>query len=202
MAGTPEQRTEKRKITMRFSSTSLVTFFVLLIAAMVTAYILGVMAGRERPEKAAAQPVAEEKGRLPEPQPDAILQAHELEFTQALRGESPKPAPPKPEPEPVVQSEPVSPPAEQPKSAAPEQDGINDYIFQVAALKDEQAVDNLRQKLEGMGLRTRMERSGKVYAVMVFFRGDSTRVTELNEIASRLRLGAPLLRSKKPVSQP
>lgn len=42
-----------------------------------------------------------------------------------------------------------------------------DYVFQVAVFKDEDSVDSLRQRLEGRGLRTRMQRDGKLFLVLV-----------------------------------
>ncbi|MDE5878955.1 MAG: SPOR domain-containing protein, partial [Desulfovibrio sp.] len=40
---------------------------------------------------------------------------------------------------------------------------MQDYVFQVGAFRDEDSVDSLRQRLEGRGLRTRMQREGKLY---------------------------------------
>lgn len=210
--------TGRKSINFSFSFTSILAFFFLVIAAMTAAYIWGVMTGRSQatsPDyKASVQDTAvqavQAKGE--------ILQAHELEFTQALRGEAPRPKiqeePPGKESgpvKPVTQTdkpiEPASPAAssvepagisETPPQANTE---INDYVFQVAALKDEHAVDSLREKLEGKGMRTRMEKSGKLYMVYVFMRGESGRVSELEQIAHELRLGEPLLRSKKAASQ-
>lgn len=82
-----------------------------------------------------------------------------------------------------------------PAPAAP----MQDYVFQVGAFRDEESVDNLRQRLEGRGLRTRMQREGKLYVVLVLLRGDAARAEEVVRIAEDLRLGAPMLRSRKPV---
>ena len=60
-------------------------------------------------------------------------------------------------------------------------------------------VDDLRQRLEGRGLRTRMERSGKLYLVLVLLRGTDERAVEIPRIMEELRLGTPMLRSRKPV---
>lgn len=208
-----------RRITLSLSFTSLLTLVFLVIVSMGAAYIWGVMTGRAQYSSPPAQ-IVESKEREIEPEQgdSRILQAHELQFTQVLRGEStaPKPAPAQPIPDrnaPAVASEksvpeaaPAKPPApvgkpEKPTQAqgtpAPE---VWDYVYQVAALKDEQAVDGLRQQLEGHGLRTRMERSGKVYLVMVLIRGDEDRASELSRITELLRLGEPLLRSRKAVT--
>lgn len=89
-------------------------------------------------------------------------------------------------------------PAPPPK---PVESSLFDYTFQVGVFKDEDTVDALRQRLEGRGLRTRMQREGKLYVVFVLMRGTESRVAELGHILEELRLGAPLLRGKKPVRQ-
>ena len=73
-----------------------------------------------------------------------------------------------------------------------------DYVFQVGAFKDEESADSLRQRLEGRGLRTRMQRDGKLFLVLVLLRGDASRAAEVPRITEELRLGQPILRSRKP----
>ncbi len=73
-----------------------------------------------------------------------------------------------------------------------------DYVFQVGAFKDEESVDSLRQRLEGRGLRTRMQRDGKLFLVLVLLRGDAARAAEVPRITEELRLGQPILRSRTP----
>lgn len=75
-----------------------------------------------------------------------------------------------------------------------------DYVFQVGAFKDEDSVDSLRQRLEGRGLRTRMQREGKLFLVLVLLRGDASRAAEVPQITEELHLGQPILRSRKPVT--
>lgn len=222
MAASPGEGPQKnRKIILSLSFTSIFTFFLVVIAAMTAAYVWGVMTGRNHVVLTENNTSSVEKGESGGETETDILQAHELEFTHVLRGEAPRPkAPERKEqpaaakeapvaPEPAVQASepaPALPPAPIEPARSPEKpahpDGeVNDYVFQVAALKDEQAMDNLREKLEGRGLRTRMERSGKLFMVMVLMRGDNSRVSELEQIARELRLGTPLLRSKKASGQ-
>lgn len=85
---------------------------------------------------------------------------------------------------------------------APQASPIQDYIFQMGAFKDEESVDSLRQRLEGRGLRTRMQKDGKLFVVLVLLRGDNARAEEVLQIAEELRLGKPIIRSRKPVQQP
>ena len=54
-----------------------------------------------------------------------------------------------------------------------------DYVFQVGAFKDEESVDGLRQRLEGRGLRTRLQRSGKLLVILVLLRGNEARAAEV-----------------------
>lgn len=168
---------------------------------MATAYILGVMTGRSEDKAKSSQAEAREEVAATKDEPQqSILKPHELEFTQVLRGEKPKEAPQAAEPKKTGAD--IELPAPQPDPIAYIEPGIKyDFSFQVAALKDEQAVDSLREKLEDFGLRTRMERSGKMYLVMVLMRADAARVAELLDICKQLRLGEPLLRSKKAVEQ-
>lgn len=76
-----------------------------------------------------------------------------------------------------------------------------DYVFQVGAFKDEESVDGLRQRLEGRGLRTRLQRSGKLLVILVLLRGNEGRAAEVVHACESLNLGKPILRSKTPVKQ-
>ena len=136
-------------------------------------------------------------------EPEGILSAEELRFSRVLRaapGESVELASP-----PLPPAVPPMPPGMQ--AAVPEGQTappptpatMHDYVFQVGAFRDEASVDDLRQRLEGRGLRTRMERSGKLYLVLVLLRGTDERAAEIPRIMEELRLGKPLLRSRKPV---
>lgn len=100
---------------------------------------------------------------------------------------------------PSVPSAPFTPavPQGQPAPPAPVA-AMFDYVFQVAAFKDEESVDSLRQRLEGRGLRTRMQRDGKLFLVLVLLRGDAARAAEVPQITEELRLGQPILRSRTP----
>lgn len=86
-------------------------------------------------------------------------------------------------------------------SALPSQGQIFDYTFQVSSLKNEASVDALREKLEGAGLRTKMERRGKVFVVLVLLRGDEARAQAVRETIAAISRGTPLDLGKKPVSQ-
>ena len=53
--------------------------------------------------------------------------------------------------------------------------------------------------LEGQGLRTRGQKSGKLTLVMVHMRGTDLDAANLKEELQRMRLGSPLQKSKKRV---
>ena len=74
-----------------------------------------------------------------------------------------------------------------------------DFIFQVAAFKSADDADKLRKKLEERGIRTRLEKSGKVQLVMVSLRGSELDASNLREELGRMKLGAPIQKSKKAV---
>lgn len=76
---------------------------------------------------------------------------------------------------------------------------LYDFVFQVAAFRNTDDADRLRQRLEGRGLRTRGQKSGKLTLVMVHMRGTDQDAADLKEELQRMRLGSPLQKSKKQV---
>ena len=76
---------------------------------------------------------------------------------------------------------------------------LYDFVFQVAAFRNVDDADRLRQRLEGQGLRTRGQKSGKLTLVMVHMRGTELDAANLKEELQRMRLGSPLQKSKKRV---
>lgn len=114
--------------------------------------------------------------------------------------------------EPAPQTEPQdrakARPAVQQVSAAPERTGQKaaqrdeprfDYVYQVAAFRDKDDGDALRARLEEKGLRTRLQKSGKVYLVLVLLRGSEREAENIRETVRRMGLGKPLRLSKKAV---
>ena len=218
----------------------LVTASVLFLAALVLAYLGGVMTGRaqwassleesraalaaaaatdgEQEESAAAgeAQTAADAGNTEDALVEAsVLAASELRFSRALRAEPGARLEPVSPPLPAAQAlkpaaagapaYPPMPPGMQPavpageKAPPPTPTDIYDFVFQLGAFRDPGIVDDLRQRLEGRGLRTRMERSGKLYLVMVVMRGTDDRAREVEAIAQDMHLGKPLMRSRKPV---
>ena len=199
---------------LRLKPGTLAAVAFLFVATLVLAYLGGVMAGRSHwrapQETAEAEaPVAEDEN-APE-EHGAVLHPSDLRFATALRalpGEKPPPPPPQPDkqkegaaPAMPPGMRPAVPPGQTPpppvKPTTPPT--VFDFVFQVAAFKDMESVDDIRQRLEGRGYRTRMERRGKLYVIFLLLRGDAARAAEVPAVLKSLRLGEPLLRSKKPV---
>lgn len=76
-----------------------------------------------------------------------------------------------------------------------------DYIFQVATFKESDSVDKLRARLEGEGLRSRMEKDGTLLKVLVLVRGTAERAEEVKQRMHALGLGAPIQRGKTAVKK-
>ncbi len=229
---------------LRLRPSSLLAACFLVVAAIVLAYVGGVMSGRAYWRSHAAQQTAmgrhaqgqaAEEAQAQDAPQQHILAAEELKFARVLRGESLPPgmaeglkpgevaAPPtqgqqsgpkaahkavpaaQPSPGQAAQAAQAGQAAqgEQPVVLNSLQPVSNtfDYVFQVGAFKDEESVDSLRQRLEGRGLRTRMQRSGKLLVVFVMLRGNDARAEEVVHACESLSLGKPILRSKTAVKQ-
>ncbi|BAV91715.1 SPOR domain-containing protein [Candidatus Desulfovibrio trichonymphae] len=74
-----------------------------------------------------------------------------------------------------------------------------DYVFQVAAFKNKAEANDLCARLEGGGFRARQAKSGKVFLVLVSLRGAETDAANLREKMRKLKLGMPIVQSKKNV---
>lgn len=90
-------------------------------------------------------------------------------------------------------------PAQAQKPAAP-QAPMFDFVFQVAAFKSTDDADRLRKKFEERGIRSRLQKSGKVQLVMVNLRGTELDADNLREELGRMKLGTPMQTSKKAVA--
>lgn len=85
----------------------------------------------------------------------------------------------------------------QPPASAP----MFDYVFQVATFKDTDSVDKLRARLEGRGLRTRMDKDGKLFKVMVLLRGTAESAQGVQQQMVELGLGQPIQRGRTPAGK-
>lgn len=195
------------KILLRPSS--LVTIIFLAVTAIALAYIAGVMSGRHGGFAGAAQEAIKAQNPPPETEtrePEKILAPEELDFARVLREQAARPKPPE-APEAAESIDPAPGEATDiglsasENSEKAETGQIFDFLFQLAAFRDEAGADSLRERLEGAGYRTILQKSGKMLVVLVRLRGQESAENELRELAASLRLGAPLLKQKKAVAQ-
>ena len=189
-----------RTCTLRVSFAGLLASAIILMIALGWMFAFGVIVGRgydpeeKLPRLAGLLPRQESGQETPadaaEPDP-GILKAEELTFMRDLRlpptGET---APAEPTPPDAVQSAPAPAPEE-----AKTPDTTNfEFVFQVAAFKNSSQSDNLRERLEGEGLRTRMtiekDNKGKPrwYRVQVILRGTEADAEEVTRILHKARL--------------
>lgn len=202
---------------------TIITGLFLCLVAIATAYLCGVMSGRHMQAGAVEQPITVTTQKNLAGEADSavknrglecngqILTAEELEFAKVLKreengplarikplGEKSQEADSKAQTPPQASAE--VPPVSQLRKTleADTSTSTEDYLFQVGAFRDEKAVDTLREKLEGHGLRTLMARDGKLFLVLVRLRGTTGRAAELVGLFMDLGLGEPILRSRTP----
>jgi cell division septation protein DedD len=214
----------KRAYTLNLTFPMLLTTVIVVLIGVSWVFMFGVMVGRGYNPDAQINEITGRvlRGRqapaVQEP-PQAILRPEELDFGPALRDRSPHNAsaavglPVAQPPAPQTNSTAVSSPpvaagqAAQPP-AQPAQQGTQparfDFIYQAAAFREAGQADRLRARLEGEGVRTLLEESsakgGKsLYKVLAVRRGTEEDVKQLLDVLESLRLGQPILRSKKPV---
>ena len=201
----------------------LLTAAIVALIGVSWVFMLGVMVGRGYNPEAKLREVTErmlrKKAPVAQEPPQAILRPEELNFSVALRSNSShngtiamgaKATPTHQTSAAALaaavghnaSAQAVQPPTQLvPQGAQPTR---FDFVYQVATFRESEQADKLRERLEGEGVRTSMERSstkdGKsLYKVLVARRGTEEDNKQLLVFLDRLRLGLPLLRSKKPV---
>lgn len=191
-----------RTCTLRVSFAGLLVSAIILAIALGWMFAFGVIVGRgydpeEKLPRLAGLLPRQETGQedsadAAEPAP-GILKAEELTFMRDLRlpptGET---APAEPTPPAPVQTAPA--PAPETEQAKAPDTTRYEFVFQVAAFKNSSQSDNLRERLEGEGLRTRMtiekDNKGKPrwYRVQVILRGTEADAEEVTRILHKARL--------------
>lgn len=217
-AGTP---LGKRSYTLRLTFSALITAVIVLIIAVGWSFVLGVMVGRGyNPEKKVPQlatllPSEQTPKTAREHVGDAlpkaeVMKPEDLSYANTLRakpGQTSVPVKPKnmqnataPVSTPPVATAPAHTPAD-PAAPAQPKEPLFDAVYQVATFKDADSVDRLRSRLEGKGLRTRMDKDGKLLKVMVLVRGTNIRLEEVQQLMVEMNLGKPIQRSKTPAGR-
>ncbi len=159
---------------------------------------------------------ASEKEAAPAPE-ETILKPQELMFSRVLRA---APGEKIPEPGQIRPLKPVVPTGRSGEDAVAQTPGMSpatasgpqeapamkadmyDFVFQIAAYKSKSKAEDMRMRLEAEGFRSKLEKSGRFYVVLLLTRGGEERVLEVKEILQRMRLGDPLERSRTPVFRP
>ena len=214
----------KRTYTLNLTFSMLLTTVIVALIGISWVFMLGVMVGRGYNPDAKIHEFTERvlRGRqapaVPEP-PQAILRPEELNFGVALRDKPlhngtaavgmPAAQTPTRQTNSSASVAAVELPAQlvqPPTQLVPQgaQPTLFDLVYQVATFRETEQADKLRERLEGEGVRTLMEKSptkeGKsLYKVLAVRRGTDEDTRQLLAVLERLRLGPPLLRSKKPV---
>ncbi len=219
---TPEETPKKYTLNLDFSS--IMTAITVLVGCIVISFMMGVIVGRDEeplpgmqrilPQKQdgtlsdAATKDAQGKGSTKEngASGEKIMTPEELKYASALKGKGGSSADKKGDAsKPVVtapkgdakKEDATKPKA--PTKATDDAQALFDFVFQVSSLKDEKAVDTLREQLEGEGLRTRMSKSGDYLIVFVLLRGTVQQAQEVRARMIALKLGDPLQKQKTPV---
>ena len=221
----PKPPLSKRAYTLKLTFSMLLTTAIVALIGVSWVFMLGVMVGRgDNPDAKVRELTGRmlRGGQAPAVQepPQAILRPEELNFSVALREKPPHNGTA------AMGTPAAQPPTHQTGSAAPIAPARNgtsplsaqpatlntpqgaqpvrfDYVYQVAAFREPEQADKLRERLEGEGVRTSMEKSpakgGKsLYIVLAVRRGTEEDSRQLQAVFERLKLGAPLLRSQKP----
>ena len=216
----PKTSLNKRSYTLTLTFSRLLTAAIVALIGVSWVFMLGVMVGRGHDPDVKLREITgrvlrnRQTPAVQEP-PQAILRPEELDFGPSLRDR------------PLHNSTAVQMPSRQangtaassvagnatfvqaaqpPAPSAPQgaQSTRFDVVYQVAAFRDAGQADKLRERLEGEGVRTALDKSpakdgGSVYKVLAVRRGTEEDDKQLLAVLDRLKLGPPVLRSKKPV---
>lgn len=209
-----------RKYSLQVSFGGLLAGGIILVIAFGWVFAFGVIVGRgynpeeKMPELAQFLPPRGEKTDHADGEPEAdILKAEELTFMRELkqRPEKEKPGTAEKLPAAPVQLTPeqtVTNAAPKKAEPIPLDDRTRyDFVFQVAAFRNSDQADALRERLEGESLRTRMtidkDTKGKPrwYRVQVVLRGTEVDAAEVVRILHGIRLKDARVVSKNPVER-
>ena len=210
----------KRSYTLNLSFSTLLTTGIVGLIAVGWVFMLGVMVGRGHNPEAklhefTGRVLRGKQAPVVQEPPQTILRAEDLHFGHALRDKPlhnstaavglPASPPARQTNSTVAEHAPAPQTAQPPAQLAPQgaQSSRFDFVYQAAVFRDAGQADRLRERLEGEGVRTVLETSpakdGKnLYKVLAMRRGSEEDGKQLLAVLERLKLGPPLLRSKKP----
>lgn len=206
---------KKRSFTLELSMSALITACIVTLIAFGWVFAFGVIVGRGYSPEKQMPTIA---GLLPQPKQEAkpeaeILKPEDLTFMTDLKQKPGTALQPTRLNQNATQpagtvtatrngTKPASSPAAQ---AAPVQqpEGLYDFVLQVIAYKKSEQADNLRERLEGVGMRTRMAvekaQGGKArwYRVQVLFRGSDADLDAMRERLAKMGIKDASVLSRK-----
>lgn len=206
---------EKRWYTFRLSFSGAMTALIVGLLSLGCAFVMGVIVGRgynpehqipqlarwlpsEADDKQSGQETVE--SLLP---PAKVIEPEELRFAGALKNGGTSAAPAAPAPSPAAAGTPPATPAapQLPETPPPPAAPLFSYSFQLATYKGPDAARALLARLEGQGYRARLSKGGKLYKVILTFRGTEQKAGEVRQALRQLGLSDILQLSKTPVEQ-
>lgn len=147
----------------------------------------------ESPEPELPEAAPEEQASAPEPAPSPVNQPFTRPEGTGMEAWSQAPAATAPAPK-----KPPAPPvkkADKPKAPSFE------YTLQIAVFKNLRDAEKLRATLQGKGIRCRIKKSGNAQLLLNTLRGSESDFSALQKKLAGLKLGRPLVLSKKPVDK-
>ncbi len=216
----PEREDSARVWQIRLTPSLITMFSVVMLVTLCFFFLFGIIVGRGY---APAHLSAEPEKLLPDGAPQSVAEAPEnvlppedLRFMSHLRDQATPPPLPVTQPATPAVSQPgaaatprpnanvTQPQTPQNQPQAQPKGEISDYVLQAAAFKVESQADALREKLEGVGVRTKLVKEkaekGTWYKVQVLFRGSPEKLEELRHTMSGKGIKDALVISKKAVS--
>lgn len=200
---------------VRLTPSGLLMVGILLLITLCFFFLFGLIIGRgsippvQPPERERLLPAPHASAEAPE----QILPEEDLRFMTNLKTDNPSgtEAPAensRPDSQPVPQassgqSPAPSGPGETQLTASPQDNSQYDYVIRAAAFKTEERADDLRAKLEGAGIRTRLIREkgqkGTWYHVHILYRGTPEKMQALRDSLGRYGIRDSLVASRTPV---
>ena len=200
---------ETRRFTVAFSAPMLFLGGAALLCAIGWAFFMGLMVGKgqnpaDRINELTGGFLASEASEVEEETSTASpIQAETTPEINVPKTEREKPQGAAlaawSNPRPVKKEAPKS--KSKPESKVSSNSTIYDFTYQAAAVKSLKDAETLNKKIRALGYRGEVKKSGKVYLAIINMRGKDKDIIALREKLRSIKLGKPLLLSKKEVAK-
>lgn len=184
-----ETKTNKRLFIECRLGTLFLLFF-LFFFFVILAYLTGIMFGRSKQYASLNSEQATVIDHKTEQQ-GSVLDLSSLGFAKILRT--------KPNSNETESSEAITAVTTKPTTLDNQAEEKFEYFFQVAAFKDLERTDKLRQTLEMRGYRVSIEQKGNLFLVQILLKCNAEQLANFQDDMQTLRLGDPIIISKKPI---